>query len=167
MKLIETILENALDGVFIHLNGRILYMNDSFQSLLPEHLKDIHVGSPTELLFTGERSLESQITSQNSSDLTIGGRLPVKVKSIPFHYQSKDCVLCFVRSTAQEYLIKNRIETSNRMETLGLLAAGVAHEINNPLTYVSLTIEELKETLPVVSSKIEQLRRHIQTVSRY
>ncbi|MCK6545737.1 PAS domain-containing protein [Myxococcota bacterium] len=37
---------------------------------------------------------------------------------------------------------------ADRLASMGLLAAGVAHEINNPLTYVVLTLEDLREELP-------------------
>ena len=36
----------------------------------------------------------------------------------------------------------------------GFIAAGVAHEINNPLTYLNPSIDELKQSLPVVRKEI-------------
>ncbi len=43
---------------------------------------------------------------------------------------------------AQEALIK-----SEKMASLGILTAGVAHEINNPLNFISVSIENIKSTL--------------------
>jgi PAS domain S-box-containing protein len=37
---------------------------------------------------------------------------------------------------------------SDRMSSLGMLAAGVAHELNNPLAYVLFNLESLAEDLP-------------------
>jgi len=45
---------------------------------------------------------------------------------------------------------KERIQVAqaDRMASLGLLSAGIAHEINNPLTYVLLNIDRLARQLP-------------------
>jgi signal transduction histidine kinase len=37
-----------------------------------------------------------------------------------------------------------KLQVSDRMASVGMLASGVAHEINNPLTYVMLNLEELQ-----------------------
>jgi PAS domain S-box-containing protein len=47
---------------------------------------------------------------------------------------------------AQERL-ERRLEFADRMASVGTLAAGVAHEINNPLAYVSTNLEMLIEEL--------------------
>lgn len=57
-------------------------------------------------------------------------------------------------------LEKERIEKSlvqsDKMASLGLLAAGVAHELNNPLSYVSSNMSYLKSTLADLQNFNEQ-----------
>jgi signal transduction histidine kinase len=43
---------------------------------------------------------------------------------------------------------KQRLATADRMAALGTLASGIAHEINNPLTYVIANLQTLAERLP-------------------
>jgi signal transduction histidine kinase len=46
---------------------------------------------------------------------------------------------------------KQRLAAADRMAALGTLASGIAHEINNPLTYVIANLQTLAERLPASS----------------
>jgi PAS domain S-box-containing protein len=54
------------------------------------------------------------------------------------------------RDVTEQKRLQNQLELSDRLASLGTMAAGVAHEINNPLAVVmantSLLLEELQET---------------------
>lgn len=43
---------------------------------------------------------------------------------------------------------------ADRMSTLGILSAGMAHEINNPVTFISVNIDTLEDNLPLLLSSI-------------
>lgn len=45
---------------------------------------------------------------------------------------------------------------SDRLATMGMLAAGVAHEINNPLAYVLYNLESLTDDLPKLSTALRR-----------
>jgi PAS domain S-box-containing protein len=64
--------------------------------------------------------------------------------------------------TYEDITERKRLEAQHqhaqRLQSIGTLAAGMAHEINNPLTYVTGNIEICREWL---QSAIVQLRRHI------
>jgi signal transduction histidine kinase len=48
---------------------------------------------------------------------------------------------------------RRRLAAADRMAALGTLASGIAHEINNPLTYVIANLQTLAERLPVSSDR--------------
>ena len=48
-----------------------------------------------------------------------------------------------------------QLAQSDRLASVGMLAAGVAHEINNPLTYVLYNLESLAEDLPALRPRLE------------
>jgi PAS domain S-box-containing protein len=57
-----------------------------------------------------------------------------------------------LRGTVHDITERKRLQAvtaqSDRLSSMGLLAAGVAHELNNPLTYVRYNVESLTRDLP-------------------
>jgi len=59
---------------------------------------------------------------------------------------------------SRERALMTRQSQADRLATMSILAAGVAHEINNPLTYVLYNVETLAEELPLVAGQLESCR---------
>lgn len=76
----------------------------------------------------GERHLEVQF-SRISRDL------------------ESDIILMFLRDITERRKLEEHIQRSNRLVSLGTLAAGIAHEIRNPLTGLSLLLDDLHDNL--------------------
>ena len=56
------------------------------------------------------------------------------------------------RDVTERKRLHNKLMVSDRMASLGTLAAGIAHEINNPLAYVTGNLEVIAETLEDVAT---------------
>lgn len=77
-------------------------------------------------------------------------------------------------SLSEELYRKRNIEgamrQADKMVTVGLLAAGVAHEINNPLATISLSVEELLEQFrpgqEIAAASAEICQRYLLTISQ-
>ena len=52
--------------------------------------------------------------------------------------------------------LEARVHASNRLASLGTLAASVAHEVNNPLTYFFLNLHRLDEGLPASDADLRE-----------
>jgi signal transduction histidine kinase/CheY-like chemotaxis protein len=52
-----------------------------------------------------------------------------------------------VRDQTQTKLLESKLAQRDRLASMGLLAAGVVHEINNPLAYVMMSLEGLAQSL--------------------
>ncbi len=59
---------------------------------------------------------------------------------------------------AQDRELRGKLAIADRMVAVGTLAAGLAHEINNPLTYVSANLELLQKALGTMPGESEAVR---------
>ncbi len=68
-------------------------------------------------------------------------------------------VLLVLRNVTEERLLQQRLIASENLASLGTLAAGLAHEINNPLTYVVANVDTIA-SLPDVADR-NTVRPHL------
>ena len=61
-----------------------------------------------------------------------------------------------VRDETQMKRLEAVLGQADRLASMGMLAAGVAHEINNPLVYVLYNVESLSQDLPIVSAAVKR-----------
>jgi PAS domain S-box-containing protein len=67
-----------------------------------------------------------------------------------------------IRDMTEAQALRARLAQADRLASLGTLAAGVAHEINNPLTYVMSSIETAVRAIDR-GDTTPRLRRHLET----
>lgn len=71
------------------------------------------------------------------------------------------------RDITEQRLMQARVQQQDKMAAVGHLAAGVAHEVGNPLTAISMVLQSLERKLddPYVLHKLEIADQHIQRIS--
>ena len=94
-----------------------------------------------------------------------GTRLDVEVSAVPIRFEGQNGALVFMRDIAERKVLESekrememQLQQKQRLEAIGLLAGGVAHEINNPLSgiinYAQLILESPAEVTPEYSREI-------------
>jgi signal transduction histidine kinase len=68
------------------------------------------------------------------------------------------------RADAQLEEVRQRAREQERLASLGTLAAGIAHEINNPMSYVKSNVSTLLEELRSQQSLPEELQEYVTDV---
>lgn len=123
-------------------------------SLSREHLERAHVAVERALTTRLEQSLEL-VTELDGEPRTF------ELRVVP--RQEGDEVVVLVREVTSRRQADRQLAITERMASVGTLAAGVAHEINNPLTYVIAGHDELDVALAAMergeSVDVPALRR--------
>ena len=122
--------------------------------LLELEVRDIH---PPEVL----AEIDGGIARQLAGRLTTAHAVPVRRKdgtvlatelvAASAEIGGRTLLLaCFRDVTDRDRLLTN-LAQSDRLASMGMLAAGLAHEINNPLAYVLCNLESLDADLPALT----------------
>ncbi len=160
--LLQTILDAIPDFISLQdLEGRYVSVNEAFCKMLDKNKTDI-VGQKNIDLFSKHRAV---LYDQEDREV-LGTRIPLvkenkvggskgtkwlHVVKIPVLEASHGMmsIVCSGRDITQLKAVQEQLSHAQKMESVGRLAAGVAHEINTPLGiilgYAQLLLEELEK----------------------
>lgn len=183
--------DNASDSAFVfHLSddgqpGNFIEVNNMACRSLGYTRDELSKMSPMDLSGSDNKRLISQrLEKLRQTGIIVvdgihvsktGRRIPVEISSHLFELDGRPTVLSLVRDTterekAQEALAEqqSKLMHSDRLTTVGRLAAGIAHEINNPLAVLYGMLQEMdldiKSVSPAEIKKMLGVSRRIKTV---
>jgi signal transduction histidine kinase/CheY-like chemotaxis protein len=132
------------EGVLFHSDGRVSDANAAATRLFDRESGEL-VGRSLDALFEEPSSLAGlgNDAVELSAIGSAGTRFPVEASNRSVG--AGDMKILTVRDISERKRNEARIILADRLASLGTLAAGAAHEINNPLTYVLAGIETLSE----------------------
>jgi PAS domain S-box-containing protein len=167
-KRFRLVVDNAPDAIFIQTNHRFAFLNKAA-------LKLFKADSEEEILYTWvmdrfhpsyHKSIEDRILLLNDKQksveaieevfLTMNNEpIDVEAVAVPIFFEGSNGAMVFARDIAErKQLEKNKIEWNmkiqqqQKLEAIGTLAGGVAHEINNPINgiinYAQLIVDDVE-----------------------
>ncbi len=170
--LAEVLKESTNAIVCIDPEGEIVYWNRGAELLYGYRPGEILGQSAQKLVPDGTKSLEDKNNYTReflTKRLTKSGEdISVLVRREESGEEVKECVGCRAIQDNLDKLqeLERQLSHSEKLATLGEMAAGLAHEIKNPLAGIAGAIQVLGETLPdederrpVVEKVLEQVRR--------
>ena len=115
------------------------------------------------LLDTARRRAPAVVQFTASHNLARGTAVPVEVN---LQFSSPEgqpaCFIAIARDISERRSQEERKNRAQRMEILGTLAGGVAHDLNNALAPVSISIELLKARHPEEAATLDLLAQSTQ-----
>ena len=163
----RSVIEGAPDGIVISRNGIVLEANRAAATMLGfDSPKALAGFSLFQLLTPADAAVMVQRVQagRNGAVLTPrtyhvrkqdGSRLIAEITSVPYDREDGPAVLGFARDITDRARLEAQLLQNERLASVGTLAAGIAHEVNNPLAFMSLNLEALAsrvDKLAAVSS---------------
>ena len=148
------LLDALPDAALVERRGLVVFANATAASMLGCSSDELLGSSMLDHVHPDDRAvveaaLLSPLASRKANDARIvrkdGSSTQVELTALLIHFCGEPSTFVVVRDVAERKLYESVIATSDRLASVGGLAAGVAHEINNPLTALISSLDFLDE----------------------
>lgn len=157
------LLEYVPDGIVVMRDGKFVYANPAAARILgydaPQELVGIHFASvvrPEELPESHERVRRMSAGAPAPRSLRPmvrrdGTTVYAETLGFPTEFDGAPATLVIAHDVTEERRLASQIRQAEHLASLGTLAATLAHEINNPLTYILLNLQVIRRSLARLS----------------
>jgi PAS domain S-box-containing protein len=171
---VRGLFENAAIAIFVldHKLHRIVESNKQGAALLGLKREEITLLSTIPFasaqsnipdLYNAQKPFEGEAILQAKN----GNLIAVDIAASPLHELDDSLhTLVFVRDITEQKKMRDQLLQSEKMSTMGHIAAGIAHEIRNPLAGILLNLQYLDRHLPQGTPDLESVRAALEGVHR-
>ena len=159
----RALIERSPDAIFIHRGGTVLFANLAAASMLGlERAEALRGRYLTELVLPAQEPLlrepSGADTLREVHFIHAEGRTVLgEVVGVALRFDGEPAVATMARDITERRQVQERLMASERMASLGTLSAGVAHEINNPLSYMLSNLRFVEDELRTLAASGESL----------
>lgn len=138
------------DGVAVLRDGLIYFANAALSSMLNMDERALIGRTYLDFIHPDDRAefeSEHQSTVRRVRMLSSDGvpRFAEISTAGAVSFEARPAEILLARDTTDYHIAQEQLARSDKLSALGSLAAGVAHEINNPLAYVVLNLELIRQ----------------------
>ena len=182
-KRFRDLVEHSLTGISILQQGQVVYQNPEQERLLGPFPRPIKFTDTNSIHPDDDVKVKAFYQSISAGKLPIGainfrfyppGEKPnrgnmkwVHCQASLIEYRRKDAVMVNMMDMTKTKELEHLLTIQDKMASLGRVAAGIAHEIRNPLSGINIYLNTLKKLHHLAGSeeKVEQILRHLQSAS--
>jgi PAS domain S-box-containing protein len=150
------VLANAqVERVFGYARGELV--GEHVERLVPERYRRDHVGHRAGF-FANPAGRPMRAQAELHGLRKNGAEFPAEISLNPLMTAEGPQVMAAVRDVTERRSMQTRLAFSDRLASVGTVAAGMAHEINNPLAFVLANLDLLAEGLREVEGGVPSER---------
>jgi len=165
---VRYLIENVRQGIVIVQNGLIKFANPHFIRLTRIELNELNDMEFCSLFDReGARKIIKNFRNDLNEEEYKNNLYALKMKSIDgreikvdigfsiINYQGDNAFLIYIHDTTERDELQKRLMKSQKLESIGQLAAGIAHEINTPVQFVNDNVRFFEDAFHDISDVIE------------
>jgi PAS domain S-box-containing protein len=162
-----SLVEVAPEPVLVCAGGLVVYANraavvalrcDHAEELVAHQFLDLVEGKDREFLAERLREMLSSGRPAASAEIAFlcrdGSRATLDVFYLLTEFHDERAIVLLCRDVTERKQLQGHLMLADRLASLGTLAAGVAHEINNPLLYVSMNLEYVTSEVQRIAGQL-------------
>jgi PAS domain S-box-containing protein len=162
-----SLVEVAPEPVLVCAGGLVVYANraavvalrcDNAEELVAHQFLDLVEGKDREFLAERLREMLSSGRPAPSAETAFlcrdGTRATLDVFYLLTEFHDERAIVLLCRDVTERKQLQGHLMLADRLASLGTLAAGVAHEINNPLLYVSMNLEYVTSEVQRIAGQL-------------
>jgi PAS domain S-box-containing protein len=161
----QTLIDRSPDATFIHWEGKLVFANPAAAMLLGyEKVEELQRLRLEELVVAEDvaalTDAQEDGTPREVRWVHRSGRQVLgEVVTFPLAFEQQQVRVSIVRDITERKQLQEKLHSADRMASLGTLAAGVAHEINNPLSFMLSNMRFIGEELNALAVEGDETLR--------
>jgi PAS domain S-box-containing protein len=155
----------AFEGLAVHDEGIIVDCNRALAKMFGYEVSELIGQNAVALAAPETRALVIERIKNDSREpyeaiglRKDGSKFAGEIRGAPIHYQGRTLRVTAIRDISEQKKLEAQFRLSEQMVSMGSVAAGVAHEINNPLTYVLGNLQILARQLTALEPELGAVR---------
>jgi PAS domain S-box-containing protein len=175
----RTLIESTPDAIFVHRDGFLLYLNPAARELLSVASASELIGKAvTDVVLREDVAILGELMQQVESNGGVNASCELRfcrtddaevrlaiVAALAVQFDGEPATLMVARDITDQRKAEFQLAIADRLVSSGILAAGMSHEINNPLGYIIANLEFACRETPSLVQKLRSLAEEPGAVS--
>lgn len=150
----RSVADLSLDALLVHLDGRIIFVNhqavttahaDSDLDLIGKPITDFVPETSLPALYEQFQQVNDRQQRSERREIRLkrldGTPFEAEVGSAPIIYDGKPAILTLLRDITTRKTVQTQLIQTAKLATLGEMAAGMAHELSQPMNVIRMAAE--------------------------
>lgn len=152
-----------IENKYIEVNEAFCkFVGKSKDKIIGKNIHDVYSKELAEKFYANDKSVienDKEIINQEEQYIDDDGNVRwMSSSKIPLHDDDGkvSSLVGITQDTTEQHQIQDQLTQSDKLAAIGQLAAGVAHEINNPVGYINSNLNTMSKYLKKINEFIEE-----------